>query len=503
MQNIYRLPVITAILAILLSGCGVAQDRAPAVAGAFYPADPQQLKAQCEKYIDNADIPASDNKPKALIAPHAGYTYSGAVAGHAYAAIRGFQYDAVIILAPCHIEHFAFASVYQGDNYVTPLGKLPIDKKLAKRCCTPDQRVRLSDRGHIRNAMGRSEHSLEIQLPFLQTVVGKVPIVPIVVGTLDWQVIQTLGKQLADILAEEDVLLVASSDLSHYHDYQSCCKIDKRLIDRLQQLNPRHFYSGIASRDYEACGAGPITAVLLATQVAGADSIAILDYANSGDIPGANRSQVVGYLAAAIYNANTKGNKAMITNPFSEGDLTREEQLFIMDLAESTVEAVVRNQKPPVPKEIPTKMKTKRGAFVTLEKMGQLRGCIGYILPIYPLYETVMSVAESAALKDPRFPAVAPSELDDISVEVSVLTVPREISDPSIIEVGKHGIIIKKGYYQGLLLPQVATDYGWDRETFLEHTCLKAGLPRDAWKDTQTEIQIFSAQVFNRNTLKE
>jgi len=111
-------------------------------------------------------------------------------------------------------------------------------------------------------------------------------------------------------------------------------------------------------------------------------------------------------------------------------------------------------------------------------------------------------VAQSAALKDPRFDPVQPKELPDLEIEISVLTVPEKITDPSIIEVGKHGIIMKRGFYQGLLLPQVATDYGWDRETFLEHTCLKAGLPRDAWKDKNTEISIFSAQVFNRETLK-
>nr|MBP7886610.1 AmmeMemoRadiSam system protein A [Candidatus Neomarinimicrobiota bacterium] len=154
------------------------------------------------------------------------------------------------------------------------------------------------------------------------------------------------------------------------------------------------------------------------------------------------------------------------------------------------------------PKDVPERLKVKRGAFVTLEKHHELRGCIGYILPIYPLYKTVIEMAKAAALDDPRFPPVSPSELKDITVEISVLTVPQKISDPSEIEVGKHGIIIKRGFNQGLLLPQVATDYGWDRETFLEHTCLKAGLPRDAWQDKNTEIQIFSAQVFNRETVK-
>lgn len=182
--------------------------------------------------------------------------------------------------------------------------------------------------------------------------------------------------------------------------------------------------------------------------------------------------------------------------------LNTAEQEFLMQLAEDVINACVKGQPIPQPQEIPAICKEKRGAFVTIEKHGRLRGCIGYILPVYQLYETVIEVAQSAALRDPRFNPVTPDELKDLDLEISVLTVPEKIDDPSIIKVGKHGIIIKRGFYQGLLLPQVATDYGWDRETFLEHTCQKAGLPPNAWKDKNTEISIFSAQVFNRETLK-
>jgi AmmeMemoRadiSam system protein A len=196
------------------------------------------------------------------------------------------------------------------------------------------------------------------------------------------------------------------------------------------------------------------------------------------------------------------GDENMDTRSLSEGELNKEEQKWVLELAENTVKAVVSRESVPEPVNVPEIAKKKRGAFVTLEKNEQLRGCIGYVLPIYPLYKTIIDVATSAALRDPRFPPVNENELKDITVEVSVLTVPKTITNPNQIEVGKHGIIIKRGYSQGLLLPQVATEYGWDRETFLEHTCLKAGLPTDSWKDKGTEIQIFSAQVFNRETLK-
>ena len=183
--------------------------------------------------------------------------------------------------------------------------------------------------------------------------------------------------------------------------------------------------------------------------------------------------------------------------------LNYDEQIFILKLAEDTVQNVVNGKKPKIPKNLPLITLEKRGAFVTLHKFGQLRGCIGYVLPYKKLYETIIEMGESAALQDPRFNAVKPSELKDIEIEVSVLTIPQVIKNIEEIKVGKHGIIISKGYHQGLLLPQVATEYNWDRETFLKHTCQKAGLPMDAWKNDNIEIQIFSAQVFSKENLEK
>ncbi|RKY53443.1 MAG: hypothetical protein DRP89_06205 [Candidatus Neomarinimicrobiota bacterium] len=491
------------IIFCMIFSTSKAQDRPPAVAGGFYPENPQELSSLCNQYLNLAGEKSLSTKPIGIIVPHAGYVYSAHVAAYAFKELKNADYDAAIILGPSHIEYFSFASVYSGDSYSTPLGRMPVDKKIASLCETEDKFVRLSLQGHSFKPFERGEHSLEVELPFLQTILGNIPIVPIVIGTMDWNVIQSLGQRLGEIASKKNVLLIASSDLSHYHSYSDCKKIDSRLISRLKLLNPKSFYNDLASKDFEACGGASITAMMIAAKKAGANSIKVLKYANSGDIPHGDKSRVVGYLAAVLYNdKNLKSKeKDMKSKSLFEGELNKEEQRYLIELAENTVRAVVSNQPPPKLKNIPDKFKEKRGAFVTLKEHDQLRGCIGYILPIYPLYETVIEVATSAALKDPRFPPVSKSELDNITVEVSVLTVPEVITDPKIIEVGKHGIIIKKGFYQGLLLPQVATEYGWDRETFLEHTCYKAGLPKDAWKDKDTEIKIFSAQVFNRETL--
>lgn len=497
--------VIIMLLTLCMQASAAGQNRPPAAAGTFYPADVKSLTAMIKQYLSEAGAKTISPKPRFLIAPHAGYIFSGAVAAYGYKELVGNKYEAVVVIAPCHVEYFDFAAVYPGTTYETPLGKVAVAQELAKQLVTTDGLVQLAPNGHTSRRFERGEHSLEVQLPFLQTVLPGTPIIPIVLGTLQWNVIESLGKQVGQLMLQHDLLVVISSDLSHYHSYTECQKIDQRLVASLKKLDARLFYRGLTGEDFEACGGGPICAGLIAAQTIGTDQVAILKLANSGDSPYGDKSGVVGYLAAVIYagetpatrNTSKKDNQSQ-----SKDELQRDEQLFLLDLAEQTVRAAVNKQPLPQPTAIPPRLKEKRGAFVTLEKNHELRGCIGYILPLYPLYETVIEMAQAAALRDPRFEPVSPRELKDITVEISVLTVPYKISRVEEIEVGKHGLIIKKGYHQGLLLPQVATDYGWDRETFLEHTCLKAGLPRNAWRDKDTEIQVFSAQVFSRETVR-
>lgn len=479
-----------------------AQDRQPSAAGSFYPGDADELTKTIRQFLGNTGKKILATKPIALVVPHAGYFYSGQVAAYAYNELRNHKYDAVIVVSPSHTDYFQFAAVYPGDSYVTPLGKMPVDKELAALCETKNGLVKLSSTGHVAKMLERGEHAVEIQLPFLQILYGNIPIVPIIVGTMDYSVIEALGQKLGEIASGRNVLLIASSDLSHYHPYNECKQLDQLFINQLEKMNPMVLYKGLAARNYEACGGAPVTAVMIAAQKVGANRVKILNYANSGDVKGGSKVNVVGYVSAAFYKDPTlKSGESKEEKSLTKGELNRDEQMWLLDLAEQTVKAVVTKKPMPKPTDIPAKLKENRGAFVTLEKNHELRGCIGYVLPMYPLYETVMKVAKSAALEDLRFSPVEEWELKEITVEVSVLTIPEVIKDPKVIEVGKHGIIMRRGYSQGLLLPQVATEYGWDRETFLEHTCLKAGLPREAWKDKNTEIQVFSAQVFNRETL--
>ena len=177
--------------------------------------------------------------------------------------------------------------------------------------------------------------------------------------------------------------------------------------------------------------------------------------------------------------------------------LTDVEKRSLIDIAKTTIECKLTGRDIPEVHVESEVLKQKSGAFVTLKKHGRLRGCIGYIQAIKPLYQTVQEMAESAAVKDPRFEPVAKEELKDLEIEISVLTPLKRITDVNQIQVGVHGILLRRGYYSGLLLPQVATENNWDRKTFLEQTCFKAGMyDKDCWKDKDTEIYIFSAEVF-------
>jgi AmmeMemoRadiSam system protein A len=179
--------------------------------------------------------------------------------------------------------------------------------------------------------------------------------------------------------------------------------------------------------------------------------------------------------------------------------LSAQDKERLLEIARLAIERAVKGQDASDVDVPPGILGEDRGAFVTINKRGQLRGCIGYIEAVKPLYQTVREMAEAAALHDPRFPSVTADELDELEIEISVLTPLKRVDDVSEIEVGLHGIYIRRGYASGLLLPQVATDYGWDRETFLQHTCMKAGLPTDAWQKKETEIYIFSADIFSES----
>jgi hypothetical protein len=476
--------------------------RPAAVAGGFYPADPKVLSAMIDTLLAQVSGPAVPNLNNvpiiAAVAPHAGYQYSGPVAAYTYAALKGRKYSRVVIIAPTHYVSFDYTSVYDGDAYATPLGNVPVDKAFARQLVKMDSSIRLSGDGHDATPAG-GEHAVEVELPWLQKVLGNFEIVPIVMGDQSYENSRALGVALAKLIKSEgkegDTLVLASSDLSHYHTYDDAVRMDHKTLDALQSWDYFSMSRNFNSRIWEACGGAPIVAAMVYAERMGANQARVLKYENSGDVTG-DHSRVVGYSADVFVRAS--GGKAEET-PFS---LTEQEKKDLLALARKSVEFAVGKDELYQPSaSADATLDQERGAFVTLTISGELRGCIGYTSAIKPLYMTVRDTAKYAALNDPRFPPVSPSELPRLEYEVSVLSPLRRVLDVQQIKVGEHGLLMKNGDSEGLLLPQVPVEQKWDRQTFLEQTCRKAGMNPGCWKDENTDIFSFTAVVFNERKL--
>lgn len=483
-------PALMVALALMLLGAAPAPTvRPPAVAGTFYPGDAKELAATVDRFLNAVPRDASSGSLVALVAPHAGYPFSGPVAAYSFAQLKGRNITRVVVIAPSHYEAFPFVSAYGGDVYRTPLGDIPVDKEFVKKLAKATPVVQISGRGHEPNRRG-GEHALEVELPFLQRVLGKFQLVPLVMGEQDLEQERALGLALAKLISGPETIILASSDLSHYHSQQEAARMDGKMLAALEHWDHPSLAANFRTGAWEACGGGPILAAMLAAQKLGADQVRVLKYATSGDA-GAGKDRVVGYAAIAFTRSETSSTPETY-------NLTPQERSELLGIAKQAVRMAVTEGKryePPPPKS--QALLEPRGAFVTLKRHGDLRGCIGHILAQEPLYLTVREVAIYAATRDPRFPAVSAKELSELEFEISVLSPLRKIKDAHEVRVGEHGLLIRSGARQGLLLPQVPVEQKWDRRTFLEETCHKAGLDANAWKQPDSELFVFTALVFD------
>jgi len=267
--------------------------RAPAVAGTFYPAPARTLQHDVDDLLERAASLKGFSSVYGLVSPHAGYVYSGFTAAHAYKVIRGRKFDAVVVVGPSHQEYFQGVSVYPGESYRTPLGVVPINRELRERMVCDEKRIFLSAAGH------RGEHSVEVQLPFLQRVLGEFSFVPVVMGDQTLELCENLSVAITSAVQGQSVLLVASSDLSHYHPYNEAMSLDQRVIELVDSFDPTRLMERLDHRELEACGGGPIVTVMLAARKLGANSARVVHYCNSGDVTG-EKDAVVGYLSAII-----------------------------------------------------------------------------------------------------------------------------------------------------------------------------------------------------------
>ncbi len=489
----------------------VTQERAPrarrpAVAGAFYRADAEALSREVRAMLRAASPPDEGaGRVFGLIAPHAGYVYSGQTAANAYRWLEKQTTKTVIVLGLSHRGRCeADIWVDDADAYLIPGARIELD----------GAKVKALETAGIPALAGRAdaEHSIEVQLPFLREVLEPGwKLIPVLVATEDPARCRAAAVAIEKILDDQTVV-VASSDFTHYgRDYgyvpftgsrdelrRKIAELDSGAIDLILKRDTAAFTAYCDRTGATICGAGPIK-VLLETLPSGAAGRKI-SYMTSGDVSG-TYSLSVSY-AAIVFTLKDPGQGE---NPQGEektmgetAQLTESEKATLLRIARAALESAVKGGGRPDMSdfEITPALEQKRGAFVTLKTSGKLRGCIGYVAPIKPLWEAVVENAANAALSDPRFNAVRESELAGIDIEISAMTPLETITDPEIVEVGKHGIMVTRGMYRGLLLPQVATEYGWGREEFLNHTCRKAGLPETAWKEAGTQIEVFSAEVF-------
>jgi AmmeMemoRadiSam system protein B/AmmeMemoRadiSam system protein A len=448
-------------------------------AGSWYDNKPEALSRQLERYLLQAETNAPTEGIVGLIAPHAGYVYSGPIAAFSYRLVFGKDYDTVIIIGTAHRYGFRGCSIYLQGGYETPFGVAEIDETLASEI-SKSSGFKFIPKAHTQ------EHSVEMQLPFVQKVLPGAKIVPIVMGTPSKKTISSLVEAFVKTLSGKKVLIVASTDLSHFFPKGKANAVDKETLALIESLDTDIILKKMGRGENIMCGGGPVAAVLLYAKKMGNPKVETLKYADSSQV-GGDEARVVGYVAAAVY----AGKSAAPSFSLSSDEKTR-----LLQIAQKTLERYVGHNEVYRPETDNPKFLSPKGAFVTLKKKGKLRGCIGYIEPVLPLHQTIAQATIYAASKDARFPPVSSSELKDIDIEISVLTPPEKINDPRKVEVGKHGLIILMGNQRGLLLPQVPVENRWSRLTFLQRACQKAGLHKDAWR-SGAEIYTFEAIVFH------
>jgi AmmeMemoRadiSam system protein B/AmmeMemoRadiSam system protein A len=488
--------ILVSIIFCLILGAGKMALREPCVSGKFYDGDAEKLKKTVEIYLDEA-VEKKGGKPRGLIVPHAGYPFSAQIAADAFKRVQGFSYDFVIILGTNHTvypENCGF--LYDGDGFKTSLGTVIVDKKITEQLIKKGDLFKFNNNAHSR------EHSIEVQLPFIQIILPKVNIVPIVIATSDKNYCQKIGKAIAEIVKDKNFLIIASSDLSHYPNYDVAEVVDRETLKSLATMDLNKIAEVETNNlrkpnvDTTACGIGGIMCLIETMSNLNCKKVTVISYANSGHTVIGEQDRVVGYGAVEFEEGAYQSDTSALEIPSYGDELNQMEKEYLLKLARRTLEDYLNYKVFTLPRFISRNLQKKQGAFVTLNKKGDLRGCIGHMAEDTPLATTVSMMALSAALEDRRFYPVDKSELKDIEIEISVLTPMKEVSGFKEIVIGRDGTLIQKKERSAVFLPQVAPEQGWSREEMLENLCLKAGLSPDDWK-SGCKFFTFQAIVFS------
>ncbi|WP_417516215.1 AmmeMemoRadiSam system protein B [Minwuia sp.] len=451
-------------------------SRSPAVAGTFYPGEAGKLQAAVDRLLTDAQkrMAGPTSGPKALIAPHAGYVYSGAVAASAYQRVQPVkgQVRRVVLLGPAHRVAFKGFALPSVDAFDTPLGPVRLDRAVIERL------VEVRDDCAIRDDAHAQEHSLEVHLPFLQRSLGDILLVPIVVGDASPDAVARLLQQL---WGGPETLVVISTDLSHYHTYDEARQIDGDTVTKIGALQAGAF------GPQQACGSRPVNGLL---KLAGHLGLRIteLDVRNSGDTAG-SKDRVVGYGAWALEPADTA----------RFADAHRD--LMILTAARALAIRLSRHKRPEINLEtFPHELRTIAASFVTINLQGRLRGCIGSLKAHRPLAADIAWNAVSAGFEDPRFDPLTAAEFRAAELEISILSNPAPLAFGdeadllSKLRPGHDGLILESNGRRGTFLPKV-----WEGlqtpEKFLNGLKVKTGLPRDHWAD-DVKVWRYTTETF-------
>ncbi|MBF0416279.1 MAG: AmmeMemoRadiSam system protein B [Magnetococcales bacterium] len=476
--------------------------RPPALAGSWYPKQADALSKQITDLL--TQIPsttAQQQTPpvRAVLIPHAGYSYSGRTAMTALKMLTGASFKRVVIIAPAHRVGFTGVALPEASHFRTPLGDIPLDT-------TAMTSLRETENPLIRTIPGAhdQEHSIEIELPLLQTILANGwQLLPLLVGQMDYPSYSKIAETLRPFL-DEQTLLVISGDFTHlgsHFDFQPFA-LDANIAENLQQLdmgavdhiiarNPKGFLDYREKTGITACAFGPVMVLLnlITDQV----EPRLIQYHTSGSDNG-DFSHSVSYVSMTFH-----ASKPLAALQKDPPPLGNEEMKQLHALAVATIRKAVQHDETITPanvNDIKRHFQNKAGAFVTLKRSGTLRGCIGQLMPVAPLYQAVADNAVNAALHDNRFQPVTPDELNDMEVTISVLSPMRPIPSWEAFEVGKQGIVLSKNGRRAVFLPEVAGEQGWNREQTLTELSQKAGLPKDAWK-SGASFEVFTSQVYS------
>lgn len=472
------------------------------LAGTWYTDSGDDLRSQIRAFLDSAQ-PQQRDDIIALLLPHAGYAYSGRTAAMGIKSLAR-QYKRVIALGPTHrIPMPEILSVPRVSHYETPLGQVPLDTDLIQTLLSYGSIFQSIPAAH------QEEHSVQIELPMLQVGLESFEFVPIVVGQCTDATLIKAAMILKRVV-DEDTLVVVSSDFTHYgprFDYvpfteripEQLETLDMDAFDTIKTLNPQAFSTYVKETGATICGRSAIA--ILLSMLDAETQTHLIDYTTSGALTD-DYDNSVSYLSAC-FTGRWKAAPDSTVTEIGKNALSHQDQDALLTLARRTIAYFLTQRAAPTPSDLDVgvtdALSEKRAAFVTLKKRGQLRGCIGDIIPTVPLYQSVINNAMHASTRDTRFEPVTRSELEDLDIEISALTPPEPVPSHEDIRIGTDGVILQKGSCSAVFLPQVAPEQGWDIPQTLTHLSMKAGLPPDGWK-TNARFLVFQAEVFSERS---